>query len=333
MISARPSARSSRAGRSKLPVLERVRGAEHRFEDRDPEPAARRAAAIAPSSHRHGQEDLARRGSAARSRRDSAGSAWCTRWKRQRNGSAVVRAVPEIRHSVEPEHARRRRRASAARERVQQPEAVRRRPARDASTRRRRTRARAESPPRPEPRFTARPGAVTRAARAARRRARARAPPRPRPRRRRRATLARVQTGSSGRCGSLGSSTPIRVAHAHLAAREHDPHHARLATRFPSRSRARVAFIRPGAIPSSCTHGLRRPVTSTTALAPRCSRAPRRQRQQIHAARGHVLAHLARRHDRSRARAARRAARRESGAPGAGSAGSGRAPRASGASR
>ena len=40
-------------------------------------------------------------------------------------------------------------------------------------------------------------------------------------------------------------------------------------TMAPEASRPRTAAIRPGRKASSCLHGLRRPVTSTTAVAPR----------------------------------------------------------------
>ena len=51
--------------------------------------------------------------------------------------------------------------------------------------------------------------------------------------------------------------------------------------------------MRPGRSPSSWTHGLRRPVTSTTAPAPRRRRVPLGQGEEVEAARGDVFAHLA----------------------------------------
>ena len=46
-------------------------------------------------------------------------------------------------------------------------------------------------------------------------------------------------------------------------------------------------------MPSSCVQGLRRPVTSTTALVAQPQPGAGGQREQVHAAGGDVLAHLA----------------------------------------
>ena len=71
--------------------------------------------------------------------------------------------------------------------------------------------------------------------------------------------------GSSTRIGSPGRTSP--------SART-IPMTPALRTSLPSSSRASVAAIRPGWSRSSWAHGLRRPVTSTTAVSPRRRRAP-----------------------------------------------------------
>jgi len=58
-----------------------------------------------------------------------------------------------------------------------------------------------------------------------------------------------------------------------------------LRTSPPSSSRSRTAFISPGRKPSSCVHGLRRPVTSTTARRPITSLVPAGSEGDAHAGR------------------------------------------------
>ena len=94
----------------------------------------------------------------------------------------------------------------------------------------------------------------------------------------RRGRAARREIGSPGRTSPPASDDPMTPD---------------LRTSPPSASRSSVAAMSPGWKPSSCTHGLRRPVTSTTAPRGRARARPGRQREQVHAARRDVLAHLA----------------------------------------
>src|SRR5262245_44560684 len=89
-----------------------------------------------------------------------------------------------------------------------------------------------------------------------------------------------IQTGSSGWCGSGGNSTCMGSAGCTSPPHSTMPIIPALRISLPCASCSSTASCRPGWMRLSWPQGLRKPVISTTASAPRCSRVPTGRRNR-----------------------------------------------------
>ena len=113
------------------------------------------------------------------------------------------------------------------------------------------------------------------------------------------AQIARGYTGCKGRCGSAGSSTRIESPGLMSPSAITMPMTPALRIRLPSASRSSVAAIRPFWKVSIWMQGLRKSGDLDHGACPQMQPRARRQRQQIDAVSGDVLAEVGGTHDKT----------------------------------